>query len=223
MLQYDYKLTYKQGITHTNVDALSRREYTTSLEEQSPNCVDDADITTSSNSVHSIAENSTVISNMNEPSQQITNLAHNGDSYSLNMDDVIQLQRADPDYRDSILYLEDNVLPIDIEQRRIACMESAMYSISDRALYRVHIREGKGGNAQRTVLQLAIPKQLILLILQNMHDSPVSGGHMGIARTVDKVRERYFFTKMCALITQYVKTYEICCQRNNLSNKLEQQ
>ena len=150
---------------------------------------------------------------MNEPSQQITNLPHNDDSYSLNMDDVIQLERADPDYRDIILYLEDNVLPIDIEQRRIVCMESAMYAINDRALYRVHVREGKGGNAQRTVLQLAIPKQLIPLILQNMHESPVSGGHMGIARTIDKVRERCFFPKMCALITQFVKTCEICCQR----------
>ena len=85
-------------------------------------------------------------------------------------------------------------------------MESAIYTISDRASYRVHVREGKGGNAQCIVLQLALPKQLIPHILQNMHDSCISGGHVGIARTIDKVRERYFFPNMCALITQYVKT-----------------
>jgi hypothetical protein len=34
----------------------------------------------------------------------------------------------------------------------------------------------------------AIPRPLINTILANAHNSPVSGGHYGIARTIDKMR-----------------------------------
>jgi hypothetical protein len=38
---------------------------------------------------------------------------------------------------------------------------------------------------------------------------------MGISRTIEKIREKYFFQKMCSVITKYVQTCELCCQRKS--------
>jgi hypothetical protein len=73
--------------------------------------------------------------------------------------------------------------------------------------------KAKGAKISRTFLQLAIPRPLINTVLANAHDSPVSGGHYGIARTIEKIREKYYFPKMCAEIVKYVKSCITCCQR----------
>jgi hypothetical protein len=133
--QYDYKLIHKAGVTHTNADALSRREYTPA-DDQSP--------TVKADLVAAVSD-STANQQTTEPQA-----AEYVNELDVNMQDVIRLQREDPAYNDIILYLEDNVLPADLERRRIVCMESPMYTMNDQALYRVHIREGKGGHAERT-------------------------------------------------------------------------
>ena len=42
---------------------------------------------------------------------------------------------------------------------------------------------------------LMVPKSLEKLILEEAHDSIVSG-HLGIARTFDRMKDRYFFPAM---------------------------
>jgi hypothetical protein len=131
----------------------------------------------------------------------------------LSMQQVIQLQRQDENYKDIIDYLENDILPTDQTRKQTVLIESHLYTLSDEALYRIYVREGKGKKCQRTVLQLAIPHSLVDVILTNAHDSPVSGGHMGIARTIEKVRDKYFFPKMCSIISKYVKSCILCSQR----------
>ena len=36
---------------------------------------------------------------------------------------------------------------------------------------------------------------------------------MSIARTIEKVRDKYYFPKMCSVISKYIKSYIYCTQR----------
>ena len=129
------------------------------------------------------------------------------------MNEHLRRQREDEAYRDIIEYIEQDVLPCDESHARTEMMESPMFTICDNALYRAYVRDGKGIKAQRKILQLALPQSLKHIILANAHDSPVSGGHFGISCTIDKIREKYYFPKMCAEIAKYVKSCNACNQR----------
>ena len=147
--------------------------------------------------------------------QSIANTIHCESSETqidINMNELIRLQREDEAYRDIIEYIEQDVLPCDESRARTVMMESPMFTICDNALYRTYMREGKGIKTQRKILQIAIPQCLKHIILANAHDSPVSGGHFGISRTIDNIREIYNFPKMSAEIAKYVKSCTACNQ-----------
>ena len=43
-------------------------------------------------------------------------------------------------------------------------------------------------------MQLVIPKKLRVSLLQELHTTELGGGHVGVERTHDKVRRRYYWT-----------------------------
>ncbi|KAH3743510.1 gag-pol fusion protein [Pelomyxa schiedti] len=55
-------------------------------------------------------------------------------------------------------------------------------------------------------------------VLQELHDSPLAGGHLSYARTFDKVRRRYWWKGMAQDIQQYCKTCRECQEYRNRSN-----
>ncbi len=193
--QYNMTLVHRPGAIHCNADALSRREYPETRDV--------------SNEIVAAVSNSVSEPGADEGRVQLDL----SDLQAVSMADVVRLQRTDAAYTDIIDYLEHDILPADETRARVVLWESPMFTICDDALYRVYVREGKGPRVQRTGLQLAIPRSLIAVILANAHDSPVSGGHFGISRTIEKVREKYYFPKLCTEITKYVKSCVICCQR----------
>ena len=129
------------------------------------------------------------------------------------MQQVIKLQHEDESFKYIIVYLEQDILPNEQSRAQAVLMESHLYTISDDALYRVNVCDGKD-KSQPTILQLVISRSLIPIILANAHDSPVSDGHMGKVQTIEKVRGKYYFPKMCSEIFKYIKSYIYCIQRN---------
>ncbi len=203
--QYSYDIKHRPGLQHCNADALSRREYTQTpepneliglaamLTADEPNDAGQPQPANTTDDLHI------------RPTEIAQPL--------LDMSQVIELQRDDDAYKAVIDYLERDILPLNQARARTVLIESAMFALIDGALHHVFVREGKGTKQQRTILQLAIPRPLIQTVLANMHDSPVSGGHYGISRTIEKVREKFYFPKMCAEIVKYVKSCITCCQR----------
>ena len=53
-----------------------------------------------------------------------------------------------------------------------------------------------------------------------MHDSPVAG-HMGISRTEDRIRQRFYWPDIRNSVEQFIHNCTACSQRKNLaqSNK----
>ena len=62
-------------------------------------------------------------------------------------------------------------------------------------------------------LVLVIPSHLIPSVLEECHDCPFSGGHLGPSKTYQKVRQRYWFPKMRRLTMAYTKTCRSCQNR----------
>ena len=137
----------------------------------------------------------------------------NNEQLDMNMQQVIKLQHKDESFKDIITYSEQDVLPNESLRAQAVFIKSHLYTISDDALYRVYVRDGKGKRSQRTILQLVIPRSLVHIILANAHDSPVSGSHMGITRTIEKVRDKYYFPKRCSEISKYIELCIFCSQR----------
>ena len=64
--------------------------------------------------------------------------------------------------------------------------------------------------------QLCISRELAPQILQELHDSP-SSGHMGVARTVARVRERFHWFGLCDDVESHVRACTACAQTDDPS------
>ncbi|CAK1597815.1 unnamed protein product [Parnassius mnemosyne] len=65
--------------------------------------------------------------------------------------------------------------------------------------------------------QLVIPATMRTSILQEVHDVPTAG-HQGLERTLQRLKQRYYFTSMRKFVTKYLKNCEEC-QRYKISNQ----
>ena len=80
-------------------------------------------------------------------------------------------------------------------------------------LYHIWVKSGRGKRLDRSHVQLVVPTPLITTVLREMHDSALSGGHMGIARTLEKVRVKFFWQNMHSDVINWVKSCVRCSQR----------
>ncbi|VDI75256.1 Hypothetical predicted protein [Mytilus galloprovincialis] len=62
------------------------------------------------------------------------------------------------------------------------------------------------------------PKELKQKILTLAHDD-VSGGHLGITKTVQKVRQRFYWVNLQSDVTDWIKSCPICFARKNPPRK----
>ena len=62
--------------------------------------------------------------------------------------------------------------------------------------------------------RLVIPAGLVQEVLSEAHDSAWSG-HLGIAKTLERVKERFFWPTLASDVTAYVKSCDLCAQRKS--------
>ena len=88
--------------------------------------------------------------------------------------------------------------------------------LSGGLLYRLWDRrtQGRGPYLRR---QLVVPKDYYGTILEFHHDNHISGGHLGINHTYEKIAERYWWPGMFGTIRNFVKSCERCNQRKSSS------
>lgn len=77
------------------------------------------------------------------------------------------------------------------------------FEIRNAKLFRRNIRNGL------VYFQLCVPPSLTNQVLLACHDDK-SAGHLGVSRTLDKIKKRYFWFGMRRDITQYVKSCADC-------------
>lgn len=84
--------------------------------------------------------------------------------------------------------------------------------VKNGVLYRNSVRK-----LGKEISQFILPKQLRILALKSVHDD---GGHLGIERVIEMMRERFFWPKMAKEIAHYIKNCGRCVVRKTLAGRM---
>lgn len=129
--------------------------------------------------------------------------------------DLKEKQHADPVIREVIHQMEtgEKVPPTarnELPDVALLLRELNRLELQDDILYR---RRHEG---EQVSFQLVLPEKLRSVVLTSLHDDM---GHMGIERTLDLVRSRFFWPHMAADVESKVKTCSRCVRRKALQEK----
>ena len=123
-------------------------------------------------------------------------------------DKIRELQRRDPPLADIINYLETERLPNDGTAAKALLHTIEDYFLDpDGVLCHIYIPRNRRMATPKT--QLVVPTPLRHEILIGGHDHPTAG-HLGVNKTYDKLRDRYFWPKMFADVQHWVLSCSHC-------------
>ncbi|KAG1933335.1 interleukin-1 receptor accessory protein-like 1-A [Pimephales promelas] len=116
-------------------------------------------------------------------------------------------QRADPELKVVINYLESGKKPVGkVEPVEVALWlrEWSKFELKNGVLFRR--RQDRGS----VLYQLVLPVGLREMVLTSLHNDM---GHLGIERTLDLVRSRFYWPRMATTVEEKIKTCERCVRR----------
>lgn len=124
-------------------------------------------------------------------------------------------QRADPVIREVVSFLESGEKPPPTVRKELPDLpfflrEWNRLELKGGVLYRKRQVE------EFITYQLVLPEKLRPSVLTSLHDSM---GHMGVERTLDLVRSRFYWPKMAAEVEQKIRTCGRCVRRKSLPQK----
>jgi len=105
-------------------------------------------------------------------------------------------------------YLLSGTLPHnDMEARRVVT-ESEHYSLLDDTLFNLHRPRTKGKHRLTPVVQqLCLPRTLRDEVIKAYHNN---NGHIGFDKLYETIRSKYFWPRMYAHLSEYVKSCKDC-------------
>lgn len=68
----------------------------------------------------------------------------------------------------------------------------------------------------RKIRQLVLPEKYRTVVLKSLHDEC---GHMGVERTVELIRDRFYWPRMTTEVEQYIRTCGRCISRKTLPHR----
>ena len=219
---YTFDIKHRAGQVHQNADGVSRREYAPPTQEDlqldeydSPLIGTEYDFPASPSPRTGLISVVSAVKIQQRATKAVSpQLQDKARNLGLTVErDLPHLQRNDPAYEDMFKFLESNVLPEDTVKATLVLKTFSNYFIADELLYHVWIQPGRGDRLSRSHVQLAVPHTLVNEILTEAHDSPLAGGHLGINRTLEKVRTKYFWPKMYGDVVNWVKSCLPCNKR----------
>jgi len=127
----------------------------------------------------------------------------NATRVSAYLKDIVALQNKVPEFRSLRTYIETGILP---EQPRLRLellrlVDTFVCDETTSALYRLVDRNREA--------VLCVPPELYHTVLYDAHTAP-SAGHMGIIKTLHRIRERYWWPAMVKAVMDYVRDCPLC-------------
>ena len=219
---------YKPGKKLTNADGLSRRDYSQPPSVSDNDVVDDdnilsaVDIDPSGNTAactHQTAHNKCmhainfiydVASNSNTTTDNIDTSEVMNISALVDSTNIAAEQHQCSDFRHIFAYLETGELPDDNTVARRTVFESEQYTIISCTLYHLYAPRQKGKDIINTIVQqLCIPSKLRDDITKAYHDN---NGHIGFDKLYESIRNKYYWPRTYAELSEYVKNCSECQQ-----------
>ncbi|XP_051503420.1 uncharacterized protein K02A2.6-like [Myxocyprinus asiaticus] len=138
-----------------------------------------------------------------------------GEVSHLSEQDLRRRQRADPEIGVVIKQLDSKEKPC---LSKLAPSELTLWF---REWNRLELKNGvlfrKRQEQGSSLYQLELPADLCDMVMKELHDEM---GHLGIERTLDLIRSKFFRPKMSLVVEQKVKTYEHCVRWKTPSSPL---
>uniref|UniRef100_A0A3P9L3Q8 Gypsy retrotransposon integrase-like protein 1 n=1 Tax=Oryzias latipes TaxID=8090 RepID=A0A3P9L3Q8_ORYLA len=129
--------------------------------------------------------------------------------------DLRERQREDPSIREVIYQLEtgEKISPTvrqELPDIPLLLREWNRLELKDNILYR------RRQDGEHILFQLVLPEELRSMVLTSLHNDM---GHLGVERTLDLVRSRFFWPRMAADVEQKIKTCDRCIRRKALPER----
>lgn len=133
----------------------------------------------------------------------------------LSSDDLREKQRGDSVLREIIHQLKTGEKPPPTVRKELPDLalllrELNRLELQDDILYR------RRQDGERVSFQLVLPEELRPVVLTSLHDDM---GHLGVERTLDLVRSRFFWPHMAADVEAKLKTCNRCVRRKALPDR----
>jgi hypothetical protein len=113
-------------------------------------------------------------------------------------------QSTDPDFGVYVEWLKKGALPADNNEARYTAKHMKHYALDSSGIL-VYSSDESVGSWRRCV-----PRKFRRIVLSECHDSLWSGGHLGRDKTKDKLRDKYYFSRMDQYTELWCKTCPIC-------------
>ena len=215
---YDYTVVHRKGINNTNADALSRVEVPPdpNHDGQKDEEIEPRHAEVFTTSPCNQLEKFEKLECFFEPTQN--RIAKS--VMQLQQIDLVTEQKNCPQIGPIYRYHKSGELPDDDQQARSIIKHADQYAIFGDILH--HIYEPRTKNAYKyvkTVHQIVIPQKLRHQILSDYHDSLVGGGHQGLRRTMDAIKDKYFWPRMYTDIFQFQQSCLSCQKAKNVRQK----
>ena len=140
-----------------------------------------------------------VISAISPPKFELANMA--------------ELQGKDQSIAQLVKYLETGELPGNSSDDCKLISKVDQYVLQDGILYHLYSPRAPF-RRQETCCQLVVPRNLIDEVLASMHED-ITAGHLGVSKTYDKIRQRYFWEGMYKDITHWIETCKDCASKKS--------
>ena len=227
--EFDYEFVHRAGEKHGNADGLSRQI----PDEQLPGWLD--------GELEQLVQPEPEPCSMKEAIQRVKQslvLRVSADPAGDAEDKASRVSSIrDEQQKDSTLALfrrwtgaEDDPNQAALSARKITREEASehgtemlrLWSSWDRFAYKdgvLHYRWQTAGREADKLLPV-IPWGLRADALQQLHDSPVSGGHMAVEKTLDRIRQRFWWPGMRQDVERYIEVCKPCAARRTQGRKL---
>lgn len=115
---------------------------------------------------------------------------------------MAQLQRDDPELLLVIQHLEG----LDVRIPRAFARHISSFSLQNSVLYKRNFRN------REDAFLLVVPTAMRQEILYACHDE-TTAGHLGVSRTLARIRQKYYWPKLLRTVQHYVKSCRECQRR----------
>lgn len=131
-------------------------------------------------------------------------------------ENILQLQRKDHDIRTLYFWVSNNQVPEEYELKLSSPTIRHFWINRDRLLVENGILYYKWEEVWATRLLLMVPSLMRQEIMHGNHDLR-SAGHLGIKKTIEKVRQSFMWYGLTTDVDIYVKSCDVC-NRNKKAN-----
>ena len=138
--------------------------------------------------------------------------------FSYTEEELSQLQRNDPCLKQLIVWLQTDIAP---SQRELSlCSPTVTYFYLNRSClsYQNNLLWYSWKDVIGEKQLLVVPESLKQEVLSLNHDIPFTG-HMGIAKTLLRIRKSFIWYKMSRDVELFVKSCQVCNRRKKANTK----